>query len=159
MIKGYKMSPVSTQAVPPVKVQPRRFHFYIGLKSFIALTAVFCGFFAFLFLPQLAAIIFSAIHLAVALFCLIAMIAGRGWIRPFSIFTAISLVAGFFLIVTGPIHSPEVACVALNINLIVACVIGFTGAIFCGFFQRRSGVMPKPNVPYLRDWLVNPDDK
>jgi len=55
------------------------------------------------------------------------------------------------------IRGPEEACVFFAIQFFGSVFVGFCGAATHGFVKKHSGVVPIPRVPFLRNWLHNPE--
>ena len=142
-----------TNATAPVK--RRRWQF--SVKHFLVLTTICCVFVAMLAFPPFFVIAGIMLEIALFVFCLVAAIWGRGWIRPFSIFTAIPLAFSAFILGNAPFHHPAEVAVFLGVQLVASIIIGLSGAVSYGYLKRRSGLVPVPNVPFLRKWLFNPD--
>jgi len=66
------------------------------------------------------------------------------------------LLLGAPVVISVAHHGPAEACVAILILLLVAPTVGIVGAATHGFLGRRFGIVPVPNVPILRHWLINP---
>lgn len=145
----------AAQAMPPVKVRSRFAQF--SVKALLILLSVCCVLMAMAVLPPLAVIVLSLSSLATAVFCVTAAIFGRGWIRPFAILAGISLIIGFVMIVAAPFHHPAEVAIAMGVNLLMASFVGFSASLTHGFLKRRGGVVPIPNVPFVRDVFSNPD--
>ena len=114
-----------SNAVAPVK----RKRWQFSVKHFLALTTACCVFVAMCAFPPLFVIAGVMFELALFVFCIVAAIWGRGWIRPFSMFTAIPLVITFFIMVNGPFHHPAEVAVFMAIQLLGSMTVGLSGAI------------------------------
>jgi hypothetical protein len=140
-------------AMPPVKA--RSFPWQFNIKAILATTTACCLLLAMATVPPLLAIVLTLFHLAAAIAMVTAAIYGRGWIRPFSILAGISLAIGFLMILAEPMPAGA-AGIALLFNLAISMAVGLCGAVFQGYLVRRGGFIPIPNLPLLRDTLVNP---
>jgi O-antigen/teichoic acid export membrane protein len=142
-----------TNARPPVK-SVRYSH--LRVRSLVKFAVVCCAIIAMIAFPMIAFIGLMVATAAVGIFCVTASFYGRGWIRPFSILTSVCLLLGVPIVISGPIHGPGEACVAMLVLLVVAASVGIVGAATHGFLGRRFGIVPVPNIPFLRHWLINP---
>jgi uncharacterized membrane protein YgdD (TMEM256/DUF423 family) len=145
-----------SNAVAPVK-QRRRWQF--GIKSVLILMTLCCAFFACCAFPPLAIIGLMLAGVCLFVGCLIAAFYGIGWIRPFGILCGTSLLIGFLMLMASNPPGPVEVAIMLAILMFLSVVIGFFGAAVHGFLRRRVGIVPIPNVPFLRDWLYNPEPK
>ena len=138
---------------PPVKPAARRFQ--ISIKSIMIATAGVGIIVAGCLAPPVAAIALLTIHAALIACSIIAAISGRGWIRPFAMTFGLYLIGFAFFLVAMRLPGPEAVAIIEIVNLVVATAVGFLAAMFHGFLARRNGLIPVPNVPILRRWLVN----
>ncbi|MFK7766525.1 MAG: hypothetical protein AB8B55_04840 [Mariniblastus sp.] len=135
----------------PVKQQSKSWRF--SWKS------MFFGMFSFAFLvmmvaiPPLGAIVLLLFGICAAVALVIAMVYGRGWIRPFSIVAAIPLVVLPFILVQ--VHHVEEFFVITLVFYAGSVLVGLFGASIHGFLKRRMGVVPVPNIPIIRGMLSN----
>ncbi len=143
-----------TNAVPPLKVARR---WQISVRSLLIFVTACCVVIAMFAFPPLAIISLLLALSGLTIFCLTASIYGRGWIRPFAVLTVAAISIGTLLILNTHVHGPGEFFVALLIMLVVAPSIGILAAATHGFLLRRIGIVPVPNVPFLRNWLSNPD--
>ena len=143
-----------SDAVAPVKNGRWQF----STSTLLKLMTVCCAVLTAIVVPPIGILVLSLVAIALAIFCPVAVIFGRGWIRPFSIATGVSLIFGFFILMDA---SPDmIECViALFVLLLGSTFIGMSSAVMHGFLKRRLGVVPIPNVPLVRDWLWNPDEQ
>ena len=66
----------------------------------------------------------------------------------------------FFIFMFGAhIGGPEDACIYFAIQLFGSVFVGLCGAATHGFLKRWSGIVPIPNIPFLRDLLHNPEEE
>lgn len=138
---------------PPVKPAARRFQ--ITIKSIMIATAIVAVTIALSMAPVVAAIALMATHGILLCFAVIAAISGRGWIRPFAIIFGLYLIGLAIAMFGMHLPGPEAVAIVEAINLVVATIAGFCGAIFHSFLLKRNGYMPVPNIPFIRRWLVN----
>lgn len=140
------------EPVAPVKVT-RKPQFSIR-TLLIATTLASIGI-CFVLFPPIAAIALAIVYGAFVTACIVAAISGRGWIRPFAIVTALYLIVATFVLISSHIPGPVAFLILMGLNLVIGCTLGICAAVIQGFFARRGGVVPIPNVPFLRDWLYN----
>ena len=141
------------ETTQPVKPTPRTIQF--SIKSLMIVTTVFAVIVGLCMFPPAAAIALVAFYTAVVTACIVASVAGRGWIRPFAILTGLYLMAAIFVLFNVNIHSPFEFMLLVLINLGIGGFIGMCGSIAHGFLARRGGIVPVPNIPLLRKWLHN----
>jgi hypothetical protein len=144
-------------AMPPVKL--RRSVWQFSMRSMLIVVTGFALICAMIAFPPLAVVALVMTQIAVSIFTITAVIFGRGWIRAFAIIASISMLIGLGVMMTAPLHHPLEVFVIGSIQLFLSCFIGFCGAAAHGYLKRRSGYVPVPNVPFLRDWLVNPEEQ
>lgn len=144
-------------AMPPVKT--RRATWQFSIRSMFVVVSGFALVCAMIAFPPVAVVALILTQIAVSIFTITAAIFGRGWIRAFAIITTLSMLAGFGFMLAAPIHHPLEMFVIGSIQLFLSCFIGFCGAATHGYLKRRSGIVPVPNVPFVRDWLMNPEEK
>ena len=140
---------------PTAPVKPRRFTFQISIKSLMITTAVVAVFIGMCLAPTIAAIVMALTHAALLGCSVIAAIRGRGWIRPFAIIFGLYLAGLMFFVLAEHFPGPEAFAIVETINIVIATVVGLCGAIFHSYLARRNGFIPVPNLPFLRNWLVN----
>ena len=143
---------VSNAAAPVKEVQRWQF----STRALLVLMTVCCAIMTVVVVPPIGIIVLSLVAIALAMFCPVAAIYGRGWIRPFSIATGVSLIFSFFISLEASPDGAELLIV-LFMLLVGSIFIGMCSAAMHGFLKRRLGVVPIPNVPFLRDWLWNPE--
>jgi len=142
-----------SEAVAPVKAS-RAFQF--SVRALMILTTLCCVVIAMVAFPPLFVIAGILALIALSIFSVIAIVYGRGWIRPFSILCGISLLLFFIAFCNMHIGGPEEACIFFLFQFFGSVFVGFCGAAAHGFLKHRSGVVPIPRVPFLRNWLHNP---
>lgn len=142
-------------AAAPVKQRSRFRQF--SVRSLLVLTTICCAILAGIACPPLFVIGAVLALLALSIFCVIAMIYGRGWIRPFSILCGVSLFCFFITSLNMRIHGPGEASLFFLIQLAGSMFVGLCGATAHGFLKKRSGIVPIPNIPFVRSWLHNPE--
>ncbi len=142
-----------THARPPVKSVR---YWQVRVRSLVKFAVVCCAMIAMIAFPPLALISLMLATTAMGIFCVTASFYGRGWIRPFSVLTSVCLLLGVPILISGPIHGPGEACVAMLVLLVIAPSVGLVGAATHGFLGKRFGIVPVPNIPFLRRWLINP---
>ena len=146
-----------SEAVAPVKKSSRSWQF--SMRGMMILMTLCCAVIAMIACPSLFVIAAILSLVALAIFCVVAMIYGRGWIRPFSILCSVSLFVFFIAMLNMRFYGPESEGLFLLIQFAGSVFIGLCGSAAHGFLKKRSGVVPIPNVPLLRSWLHNPDPK
>ncbi|QEG23747.1 hypothetical protein [Mariniblastus fucicola] len=140
-------------AVAPVK-KSRSWQF--SLRGLLILTTICCVATTMIAIPPLLIIAEVVVLLALAIFTTIASFYGRGWIRPFSILcigTLLLLTLSFF---NMNIRHPGEAAVFFLIQFFASVAVGLCGAATHGFLKQRFGVVPIPNIPFLKRFLFNP---
>ena len=142
------------EPVTPVK-QSRPWQF--SIKALLVFMTACSVLFAMMLLPALALLTTLVSLLAMMIFCLTATIYGRGWIRPFAIGCGATLLLGFYWVYGAPFSQGEAIIYGL-IQILTSVVAGFFGAASHGCLKRRMGVIPIPNIPFVRKWLVNPEE-
>ena len=144
------------EAVAPVKKAKRTWQF--SVRGLLILMTLCCAVVAMFVCPPIffMAMILALIGLTV--FCLVAVFYGRGWIRPFAMICGTSLLLFFMVMSTVHIGGPEDAFFFLTFQFFGSVFVGICGAAAHGFLKQRSGVVPIPNVPFLKNWLHNPEE-
>lgn len=105
--------------------------------------------------PEIAAIGLMFFHVIAIGCAIIATISGRGWIRPFAIIVGLYLIGLAFALTTMHLNGPEEFAIIELINMAIATVTGMSGAVFHSYLLRRNGMVPVPNLPFVRKWLIN----
>lgn len=146
-----------SEAVAPVKKSSRSWQF--SMRGLMILMTLCCAVIAMMACPPLFVIAGILSLVALSIFCVVAMIYGRGWIRPFSILCSITLFVFFFAMFNVRLHGPESAGLFFLIQFAGSVFVGLSGSAAHGLLKKRSGLVPIPNVPLLRSWLHNPDPK
>ena len=144
-----------SDAVAPVKSRSRFWQF--SVRGLFVLTTICCAILAMIAFPPLFIIAEILALVGMSIFCLIAMIYGRGWIRPFAILCGVSLFCFFF--VSLNIRRADEMLFFLLIQFAGSVFVGVCGAAAHGFLKKRSGVVPIPNIPFVRNWLHNPEQE
>ena len=143
---------INTSPVPQKPVVKR---WQVSIKTMLLATAMIALLVGMLTIPELAAVSLFCVHVILVACCIVAAVSGRGWIRPFSILCGIYLIgAMFFLLGVNRIRPGEMAFSEL-VNLGIAMIVGTSGSVAHSYLVRRGGYVPVPNLPLLRDWMVN----
>lgn len=127
----------------------------LSLRSLFIGTAIVATFIAAFSFPPLAVIAILIVEFAAFTFCLTATVYGRGWIRPFAVLTAIVMFLGYFVVASAHLMTPSAAVLALALHFIISVVSGLFGAAFHGYLMRTGGFVPIPDIPFVKDYLVN----
>lgn len=143
-----------SEAVAPVK--PRR-TWQFSVRGLMILMTLCCAVVAMFAFPPLFVIAGILALIALSIFSVVAMFYGRGWIRPFSIICSTSLMLFFLASFGMHIHGPEEACLYFAVQFFGSVFVGFCGAAAHGFLKKRSGIVPIPKIPFLKNWLHNPE--
>lgn len=105
--------------------------------------------------PMVPAIVLLIVWPVVAVALLTTAIYGKGWIRPFAI---AALLPQLFALFSGRFHHDfHGVLFALVIMYGMSILAGLAGSITHCYLSKRSGKVPVPNVPFLRNWLSNDD--
>jgi hypothetical protein len=152
---GYSPNDFTYQPVKPSEQRHSRW-WQFNLKTMLITVTAIAVFFGFVVAPGIPAIILTAGYVVSTIGLVIAAFYGKGWIRPYSICGLVPM-AGFALmtLVDFPFRGPEQLVIGLIILFVITNLVGLTGAVTHGFLSRRSGFVPVPNIPFLRDWLSN----
>ena len=144
------------EAVAPVKKASRSWQF--SVRGLLILMTLCCAVLAMIAYPPILIIAEILALIGLAIFCVTAIIYGRGWIRPFALLCGTSLFLFFVTMWNIHIYGPEAAIMFFSIQLFGSVFVGICGAAAHGFLKQRSGMVPVPNVPWLKHWLHNPDE-
>ena len=145
-----------SEAVAPVKKTSRSWQF--SVRGLLILMTLCCAVLAMIACPPILIIAEILALIGLAIFCVTAIIYGRGWIRPFALLCGTSLFLFFVTMWNIHIYGPEAAIMFFSIQLFGSVFVGICGAAAHGFLKQRSGMVPVPNVPWLKHWLHNPDE-
>lgn len=145
-----------SEAVAPVKKASRSWQF--SVRGLLILMTLCCAVLAMIACPPILIIAEILALIGLAIFCVTAIIYGRGWIRPFALLCGTSLLLFFVTMWNIHIYGPEAAIMFFSIQLFGSVFVGICGAAAHGFLKQRSGMVPVPNVPWLKHWLHNPDE-
>ena len=121
-----------------------------SLRSLMIGMTIVCVVCAMVAIPALLAISYGLIHAALTSAIAITIWKGRGWIQAFSVGAIFPHVGGFLIALSS--SDPIVLCFVFEL---VAVVAGIAAAAYHGFLVRRKGILPVPDLPYIRDWLTN----
>lgn len=127
----------------------------LSLRSLFIGTSVVAVLLAAFQFPPLAVLLIVLIELFAFAAALVCAIYGRGWIRPFAILASLAMFLGYFLMASTNLQSPAVAAFFMMVHLVASAVVGLLGAVLHGYLLRHSGFVPVPNLPVLKDYLVN----
>ena len=144
-----------SEAVAPVKKASRSWQF--SVRGLLILMTICCAVLAMIVCPPIFVIAAILGLFGLAIFCAVAIFYGRGWIRPFALLCGTSLFLFFLAMFNMRIHGPEEACVFFAMQFFGSVFVGICGAAAHGFLKQRSGIVPVPNVPYLKNFLHNPE--
>ena len=144
------------EAVAPVKIARRTWQF--SVRGLMILMTLCCAVLAMIACPPIFVFAAILVLLGLAIFCLVAVFYGRGWIRPFALLCGISLFLFFVTMFNMRIGRPEDAVIFFAMQFFGSVFVGICGAAAHGFLKQRSGVVPIPNVPFLKNWLHNPEE-
>jgi hypothetical protein len=90
-----------------------------------------------------------------AIAMLTAAISGRGWIRPFAIAALVPQIWFALALAAWPVHGLAETVVFLLIMYAISVIVGLVASITSCYLDRRSGLVPVPNIPFIRKWLNN----
>ena len=145
-----------SEAVAPVKKARRSWQF--SVRGLLILMTLCCAGVAMIACPPILVIAEILALIGLAIFCVTAIFYGRGWISPFALLCGTSLLLFFVTSWNIYLNSPEAAIMFYSIQIFGSVFVGICGAAAHGFLKQRSGVVPIPNVPWLRHWLHNPEE-
>jgi len=143
-----------SDAVAPVKKSQR---WQFSVRSLLILMSLCCAFLTCCVVPPIGAIAMMIMAACLAVFCVVAAFYGRGWIRPFGIVCGISMVPSFVAFMSSHIHSAGEATLVMLMLAAICMATGLLAATVHGLLKKRFGIVPIPNVPFLRDCLYNPE--
>ena len=148
------MQEAAFKPTPPTKAAVAR-TFQFSIKTLLIATTVVAVFFAMAIFPPFAVITLLIAYTAIIFACIVTAFSGRGWIRPFAISSGMYLLVAALVLMNSHFPGPFAVFMLLLINLAIAIFIGLCAATTHSFLTRRGGMVPVPNIPFLRNWLHN----
>ena len=87
----------------------------------------------------------------------IAIWRGRGWLQAFAAGAMLPHLAGYLVLTVGR-ESWEVVF-EFVVLVLISCVAGVAAAAWHGVLAQHKGMLPVPNLPFIRDWFTNEQDQ
>ena len=156
--QGYAAAGVDSQfeqaTFQPIKPHSNAKRWQFSVRSMLIGMTLAATILAMIVAPVLGFFVLMGIGFCAAVFLTCSIFYGRGWIRPFAITGIIPLLILPFTLASAP-GSPEEFCVITLVFYAISIFTGLSGAAAHGFLKRRSGIVPVPNIPIIRNLLSN----